>query len=182
LVAPFPVEKFCSVGKRKCIECIIAEQNFIKNNIVRKIHVIAGLLIILLAACNKAEDKKSAISDSLEYKVASIDAGKFIPESDLSITRIKGLLIAAEDVYGTPKQQVADYVVNAHEVAKQKGADVGVADLLDFALIACDVKCTQDNLVEYLTKYTTVRITSGQTHHQATHGIVILNNLEKRLK
>jgi len=149
---------------------------------MRKLYLFAVLIVVVLSACKKAEETKTEVSNSLEYKVASIDAGKFIPESDLSIARVKVLLAAAEDVYGTPKQQVADFVVNAHEVAKQQGAAVGVIDLLDFALIACDVKCTKDNLVDYLTRYTTVRITSGQTHHQATHSVVILNNLEKRLK
>ncbi|MBF4991090.1 hypothetical protein [Methylophilus sp. QUAN] len=149
---------------------------------MRKKYLVAVLIVVVLSACKKPEDKKTEISNSLEYKVASIDAGKFLPESDLSIARVNGLLNAAEEVYATPKQQVADFVVNAHEVAKQHGAAIGAAELLDFALIACDVKCTKDNLVDYLTRYTTVRITSGQTHHQATHSVVILNNLEKRLK
>ncbi len=145
-------------------------------------------LAFAIGGCNqestpeKNTPQKTELSNSLEYKVASIDAGKNIPENDLTIGRARNLLDAAEPVYSLPKGRIADIAAKSQEIAKDRGLSVKISDLLDWSLIACDTKCTETQLSEYLSAYIITRTTAGQTHHQAIHGLVILNNLNRRLE
>ncbi|HSC75814.1 MAG TPA: hypothetical protein VLB90_06230 [Pseudomonadales bacterium] len=118
---------------------------------------------------------------SLEYKVASIDAGKWIEKNDTSVERIRGLLSSAEKIYGLPQEKLADMAARTKDIAKEKQLAVTIAELLDWSLIACDVKCQDKEFAENMTAYVIVRTSSGQTHHQAIHSLAILQNAEKRL-
>lgn len=120
--------------------------------------------------------------NSLEWTVASIDANRKLDVADTSIARVKGLLAAAQDIYRTPQSKLADMAARAKKIAKDKKLDVTIAELLDFALIACETKCTETDFSENVTRYIIARSSARQTHHQATHGIVIWDNLNKRLK
>lgn len=117
----------------------------------------------------------------LEVKVASIDAGKWVDPSDTSVPRIKALLGSVQSVYALPQTEIADIAAKTKGIANSKKLVVTISELLDFALIICETKCTKKQLVEYLSNYVVARSTTGQSHHQATHGLVILSNLEKRL-
>lgn len=135
------------------------------------------VVLIALFACVAS----AAPEPPLEVKVASIDAGKWIDPSDTSVARIKALLGNAQAIYATPQTELADISARVKEMAKQKGLTVSIGELLDFALIACETKCTKKQFADSLTNYMLARSTAGQSHHQATRGFVILSNLEKRL-
>jgi hypothetical protein len=154
---------------------------------MKVLNVTAIALALTLSGCNQKnateqnDPPRTELTNSLEYKVALIDAEKNIPESDLTISRAKQLLDATEPVFGLSKDRIADIAAKSRELAKERGLYVKITELLDWALIACDKKCTETQLVEFMSTYIMSRATTGQTHHQAIHGLVILNNLTKPL-
>lgn len=117
--------------------------------------------------------------ETLEYKIAVIDAGKYVLPTDSSISRAKTLVTGLATCYQVPPQKAADMSVKARRMAKERSALLSLLDIMDAALIACDEKGNAQALAEALAQYVTVREASGQTHQQAVHGLLILNYIAK---
>ncbi len=133
-------------------------------------------LIALAISCLPA----FAANDSWEYKLATIDVGKFIPESDTSVARIRGLLIETQRVYKIDPTKAGDQAVLLKTEVAKKGTSISVADVLDFALIACDTKCTPDEYTDNIVQYAQIRMaTHRPTHQQATHAFLIISYVAK---
>lgn len=126
------------------------------------------LCLSLSWAANSAEQ-------ALEYQVAVIDAGKYIAPTDSSVGRAKALLSATAKVYRVTPSQAADVAAKGKELSHKSGLDVAVTEILDGALIVCDTVCSLDQLRNFVAYYVTTRQATGQTHHQAVHGFLILN-------
>lgn len=119
---------------------------------------------------------------SLEYKVASIDAGRPLENGDTSIARVKMLLDTAEKVYKTPQNMLVDSAAVVKNIAKdEQQLDLTIAELLEWSLVSCDVECTRGQFVDQIVRYMTTRATTGQTHYEAMHGLLILNYINKTL-
>lgn len=138
-------------------------------------------LAILLLACASAHIAIAGPADDpLEYKVATIDAGRYIGSTDTSVARIKKLLTDVQRVYKTSPEDSANAAVFIKNTAAKSGVQVSTADVLDFALIACDTKCTFDEYKDNLIQYVQLRIAPHRpTHQEATHGFLILNYVAK---
>lgn len=133
------------------------------------------LMALFLAAVTGAR----AANDPLEYQIAVIDAGKHIQKSDSSIERAKELLERTAKIYRITPIQAADVAAKGKEIAQKSGIKVGIAEILDGALIYCDVTCSLDDMKNFVVFYLTARQTTNQTHHQAVHGILVLNAVAK---
>ena len=116
-----------------------------------------------------------AENEPLEYKVAIIDAGKYIPQTDSSVSRARGLLTTASKVYLVTPIQAADVAAKGKEIGGKSGISVSIAEILDGALVSCDSVCSLDQLRDFVASYITIRQATGQTHHQAVHGLLALN-------
>lgn len=124
--------------------------------------------------------KYSFAEDSLEYKVASIDAGRWIEKNDTSVTHISILLDETSKIFDLSKMNLADMAAKGKRIAREKGVDVSISQILEASLIICEKKCSPNRFNEIISSYIVTRSITKQTHYQAIHGIVILNNLEKK--
>ena len=138
-----------------------------------------NLLILITAIALSQFAGVVQAADSLEYKLAVIDAGKYVASSDSSIPRVRGILIGLERCYGVPQKRAADMSSRAWQMAKQDGHPLGLIDIMDGALIACDDKSNAQALANALSQYVAVRSATGQTHQQVVHGLLILNYVAK---
>ena len=144
------------------------------------------LLASFLVACS--DEKLPEVSSNqlsnkdspLEYKITSIDAGRWVALDDYSVNRARELLTATEKTYSIPKETIADMAAKAKELAQEKGLSVNISELLDLTLITCNDKCNRDQFVENISEYITVRANTGLSHQQAIHGQIIIQNLAKR--
>ncbi|MDP2786630.1 MAG: hypothetical protein Q8O79_00925 [Pseudomonadota bacterium] len=121
----------------------------------------------------------NAASESLEYGMAVIDAGAYVPKTDTSVERAKSLLSAVSKVYRVNQQQAADMAAMGKNLANEKGLNATMAELLDWSLVACDVTCTKADLASFISLYIATRAETRKTHHQTVHGLLILKYIAK---
>lgn len=137
-----------------------------------------AVLVLAWASINIATAGPS--NDPLEYKVATVEAGKYISPNDTSVARIKKLLADVQRVYNVPQEKAAEFAFRIKDAAGKGEIQVPIVDVLDFALIACDTKCTFDEYKENIIQYGELRIAPHHpTHQEATHGLLILNYVAK---
>lgn len=138
------------------------------------------LAVLVLACASINIATAGPADDQMEYRVATIDAGGYIGSSDTSLARIKTLLTEVQRVYKIPQQKAADSAAYMKNTAAKSGVRIAAADVLDFALIACDTSCTSDEYKDNLLQYVQVRISPLRpTHQEATHALLLINYVAK---
>lgn len=71
---------------------------------------------------------------SLEYKLAVIDEGGYVDESDLKVARIRYLLTELERKTTNNRQQIADITVSTQQKGREYyGKDIKVIDIMEGA-------------------------------------------------
>jgi hypothetical protein len=105
---------------------------FCKSHYTPVLRLLGTLLILILAlGCGDSQPVKEA---SLEQKVATIDAGTFISEDDISVKRIRYLLTSLETATGVPKEKIADKAATARSILRENyGREIKIQDLLEGA-------------------------------------------------
>jgi len=137
--------------------------------------MLAGVLMLAARQAHAAEPKADM---PLELKVASVDAGYLLDSSDSAVARMRSLLNAIAEVYRIKPIRAADMAAALKKYSGEHGRPVTIAEALDWALIACEHICSEKELAQNMAEYAASRNT-GQTHHQAIHGLVILKYLAK---
>lgn len=122
---------------------------------------------------------QASAGDPLEYQVAVIEAGKYVAPTDSSVARAKALLLEVSKIYGISQTQAADIAAKIKSIVQKDGVNLSMLELFDWALIACEAKCTLDQYRDYLSLYASTRLSGAQTHHQAVHGLLILEFVAK---
>ena len=80
-------------------------------------------------------EEKDIVEESLEYKLAVLNVGKYVEKDDLTINRFRYLLSTLEKKTKNTKQEIADMSVAALEkIAKEKyGLDITLLELMEGA-------------------------------------------------
>ena len=108
----------------------------------------------------------SNAQESLEYKLASIDAGKTLPKNHLSVKRIKFLLDDLSYTYVENEQQIADMTVRAREILQGKYVNESLVNILSGMNSLFSKKVANQKYAEYIAAYMTLRM-DGQSHYNA---------------
>jgi len=120
------------------------------------------MLIVTLAA------------QSLEYKLACLNKGYRVSESDITITRFKSLLKQLSYTFIEDKKDIADYSVKALQILKEKyGVEQNLLQFMEGMNKLFSRKIENQKYLEYSTMYLTLR-GKGQSHVEAIEGIKAL--------
>jgi starvation-inducible outer membrane lipoprotein len=95
-------------------------------------------LLLILAGCagenTPPNITKPTPEPSLEFKLAAIDSGGLVEESDIRINRFRYLMDEISERTGDSKLEIADQTVKYTQVARNKyGKDIKNLDLMEAA-------------------------------------------------
>jgi hypothetical protein len=132
------------------------------------------LVIAFLCLAATAGQALSA-GESLEYKVAVISAGRYVPQNDTSVARARDLLNSVAKRYHVTQEQAADMTAVVQRELAKSGVKVNPTEVLDGAMIygAADDSQWKLELRTYLSSYAASRA-SGFSHHEAVRAVVAL--------
>jgi len=117
----------------------------------------------------QATQQKASQSETIEYKLATIDKG-YVSRDDITITRFKSLLQQLDATYAEDKQNIADCTVVAQRMLKN---DYGIKEtMLNIMEALNQIYPTKANpsYAMYATAYCILR-GRGSSHQQALIGV-----------
>ena len=68
--------------------------------------------------------------ESLEYQLAAIDAGRSVPEDDITVVQFRGLLSDLSSDYVENKQQIADMSAVAQMILEENGIKESLLNIM----------------------------------------------------
>lgn len=132
----------------------------------------ALFIIILLSLLNTSYAK-----ESLEYQLATINAGGYISKDHITVARFRSLLGQLSLTYIESKQQIADMSVKAQQILKNNGIEENLLDIMEGLNQLFSRKIENQKYAEYVAAYVTLR-SKGQSHTEAIRGLqAILHNM-----
>jgi len=121
------------------------------------------LLVFCLTSSAKAEE-------SIEYKLAVIDAGTYVPKDDLSVARFKSLLRQLSDKFVESEQPIADMTVKGQSILREEGISEKMLNMMEGINQIFSSNIENQKYGEYLSLYAMLRI-QGQNHDDAISGL-----------
>ncbi|MDD4356020.1 MAG: hypothetical protein PHN98_02120 [Smithellaceae bacterium] len=110
------------------------------------------LFLISLVGCDNPSQK--AHNYSLEHKIAILNAGKYIDESDITVKRFRYLLISLESTTGYSQEKIGDQIVFTRNYIRDKfGKEVSILQITEAAYQSKDLFDKNVKLEEYLAIY-----------------------------
>lgn len=134
----------------------------------RKSLLSAILIIVLLGSLNILHAK-----ESLEYQLATINAGRYISSDHITVARFRSLLNQLSFTYVENKQQIADMSVKATELLKKEGVEESLLNIMEGLNQLFASKIENQKYAEYAAAYVTLR-SKGQSHSQAIKSLKAL--------
>ena len=125
----------------------------------------ALLILSLLSAFTTAH-----ASESLEYKLATINAGGYVSKNDIAVARFRSLLNQLSATFVEDKQQIADMSVTAQNLLKKEGVQESLMNIMEGMNRLFPRKIGNQKYAEYAAAYVTLR-TKGQSHSEAIRGL-----------
>ena len=118
----------------------------------------------------------SRSEESLEYKLASIDAGRRVAPNDLTVARFRSLLDQLSSKYSEDRQQIADMTVVARDSLREDGVEESLLNIMEGMNQLFHTRADL-RYAEFSAAYMTLRA-SGQNHSQALSALrAILQSL-----
>jgi hypothetical protein len=128
-------------------------------------------LILTVICCSLMFSQNAICSNkSIEYQLATINAGKFIPENHVTVARFRNLLEQMSAKFVENKQQIADYSVFAVTDLKKNGLVENLLNLMEDLNRLFYLKNQGVKYSETVALYLTSR-EKGMTHQDAVQGI-----------
>lgn len=125
----------------------------------------------LIALSNNIKSDKSETNQnkqkSIEYMLATLNAGSHISEDHITVARFRSLLQQLSETYIENPQQIADMSVKAQEMLKNDGIDEKLINIMEGMNQLFSRKIENQKYTEYISAYVTLRH-KGNTHAQAT--------------
>jgi len=90
-------------------------------------HLILSVLFIIVLLCVL---NSAYASDSLEYKLATINAGGYVSKDHVTVSQFRGLLDKLSSTYRENRQQVADISVKTQELLKENGVKESLFNIM----------------------------------------------------
>lgn len=121
---------------------------------------------------NKQSDKSSR---STEYKLASLNAGRNIPEDDISVARFRSLLKQLSSNYVEDEKKIADMTVSAQSLLKNNGINESLINLMEGMNQLFTTKNEKQKYAEYISAYCAFR-NKGQSHDDSIQTLQAMIN------
>lgn len=119
----------------------------------------------------------SIADESLEYKLAVINAGGYVPKNHITVARFRSLLQQLSDTYVENRQQIADMTVTAQNLLRKEGIQENLLNIMEGMNQLFSKPVGNQKYAEYAAAYVTLR-GKGQSHSQAMRGLkAILESL-----
>lgn len=125
------------------------------------------LLCLIVLAFDVCAD---TTTDSLAYKVATVDAGHKIGEADTSIARADKLLAEVAKKYQVTPEHAADMIAFVRDELKKENITASILDMADGMLMLHPVwpgEKSEHSLAEYLASYAMLRKDGPRSHQEA---------------
>jgi len=124
--------------------------------------IIALLLVISI--------QTHAEGETIEYKLACIDAGRRVDQDDIKVARFRSILRQLSETFVEDRQQIADMSVKGQQMLKQEGISETLLNIMEGMNQLFSTTVANQKYAEYITAYLTLR-EKGQPHEQAIKGI-----------
>lgn len=112
-------------------------------------------------------------SESLEYKLATINAGGYVSKDHITVARFRSLLNQLSATFVEDKQQIADMSVTAQNLLKKDGIQESLINIMEGMNQFFPRKIDNQKYAEYAAAYVQLR-SKGQSHSEAIRGIQAL--------
>ena len=141
--------------------------SLIKNVVLKRIFLIPIFIIPFLIA------NPVSSAEPIEYQLAVVDAGGYVPENDISVARFRSLLDLLESKFVEDRGTIAGMTVKAQQLLKSKGVQEKMLNMMEGINKLFPRRFPNQKYYEYLAIYVTLR-NQGQTHREALRGIEAL--------
>lgn len=111
-----------------------------------------------------------AEDETIEYKLACINAGQRVAQNDINIARFRSLLKQLSKTFVEDPQQIADMSVKGQQMLKQDGISENLLNIMEGMNQLFYTKVANQKYAEYIAAYLTLR-DKGQSHKQAISGL-----------
>ena len=115
------------------------------------------LTLFILISIFLISSNSISYSQSLAYKLATIEKNGYIKEHDLKVKRFNYLLSELDNKYLDSKQEIADKTVKGKEILEEKGVKESMIKMMEGMNILNDPNDTYKKYDEYLTIYIILR-------------------------
>lgn len=112
-------------------------------------------------------------SEPLEYQLATLNAGGYVPKDHITVARFRSLLTQLSATYVENKQQIADMSFTAQQQMRKDGINESLLNIMEGMNQLFTVRIENQKYAEYAAAYVTLR-NSGQSHAQALGGLKAL--------
>lgn len=116
----------------------------------------------------------TAIADEpIEYKLAVINAGGYVPKDHITVARFRSLLRQLSKTYVENRQQIADMTVMAQKMLRKEGLEESLLNIMEGLNQLFPTPVKNQKYAEYAVAYVTLR-EKGQSHSQAIQGLIAI--------
>ena len=112
-------------------------------------------------------------NESLEYKLATINAGGYVSKDHITVARFRSLLNQLSTTFVEDKQQIADMSVTAQNLLKKDGIQESLINIMEGMNQIFPRKIDNHKYAEYAAAYVILR-SKGQSHTEAIRGLQAL--------
>lgn len=124
----------------------------------------------LLSPFNDAEDNSAGQPDSLEYKLACINAGRLVSKDDLTVARFRALLDSLAKRFRESPRQIGNISVAAQLSLKGKGISESLLNIMEGMNYVMIADIGNQSYAEYTAIYVTLRASSF-SHERAAQSL-----------
>jgi len=138
--------------------------------------MVFGLVCLLLMSPCYGGIKGNSLNpsqDTLEYKLAVINAGFHVSKDHYTIGRFRNLLNELSYTYVENRQQIADMSVTAQQILKERGIKESLLNIMEGINQIFPRKIENQKYAEYAAAYLTLR-SKGESHRDAIVGLKAL--------
>ena len=115
--------------------------------------------------------------ESLEYKLATINAGSYVSTDHITVARFRSLLSQLSTTYVENKQQIADMTVKAQQLLLNNGVNESLLNMMEGMNHLFQMRVENQKFAEYIAAYVALR-SEGQSHSETVLGLkAILRSL-----
>jgi hypothetical protein len=136
-----------------------------EGNEMKKLTSFLSIFLVILIFSNYV-----FADDPIEYKLAVIDAGGYVPKDHISVARFRSLLNQLSETYIENSQEIADMSVTAQNLLRKDGINESIRNIMEGLNRLFSVPVENQKYAEYAASYVTLR-KKGYSHSEAINGL-----------
>jgi hypothetical protein len=111
--------------------------------------------------------------ESLEYQLATINAGGYVPQDHITVARFRSLLSQLSSAFVENRQQIADMSITAQQLLRQDGIEESLLNIMEGMNKLLSRNVGNRRYIRYASAYVTLR-SKGYSHSQAVGGLRVI--------